>query len=129
MYIRGLVLPPFCLSFLSSLRNVLYSYPLQSRLSISDPPSFPSAQPSQAPCPRPALPSLPSQVLSLALPRVPWILILFPDRPLQVSIVTGGQEMRVESRVLIAGYGWGLRGGRGLDRRVIPRIDKAWYGI
>jgi hypothetical protein len=46
-----------------------------------------------------------------------------------VSIVMGGRGMRVESRALVAGYGWGLRGGRGLDRRAIPRMDKAWYGI
>jgi hypothetical protein len=46
-----------------------------------------------------------------------------------VSIVTGGQGMRVESRALVAGYGWGLRGGRGLNSRAIPRMDKAWYGI
>jgi hypothetical protein len=85
MYIRGLVLLPFCLSFLSSLRNVLYSYPIQSHLSISDSPFFPSAQPSQAPCPCPALPSLPSPVLALALPRVPWIRISFPDRPLHLK--------------------------------------------
>jgi hypothetical protein len=85
MYIRGLVLPPFCLSFLSSSRNVLYFYPIQPHLPLSLIPSpSPSVQPSQAPpCPRPALPSLPSQVPALALPRVPWTLISSPGRPLQ----------------------------------------------
>jgi hypothetical protein len=48
---------------------VLYSIQSHS-LSISDlQPSPPSVQPSRASCPRPALPSQPSQVHALALPR------------------------------------------------------------
>jgi hypothetical protein len=67
MYIRRFILPPFCLSFLSSLRNVLYFYPIQLLLSSPLVPSIPPpplsspakppvlVQPSQA-CPAKFLP-------------------------------------------------------------------------
>jgi hypothetical protein len=62
MYIRRFILPPFCLCFLSSSRNVLYFYPIQLLLSSSLVPSIPPLCPAQ-----PSLLSLPS----LAKPAQP----------------------------------------------------------
>jgi hypothetical protein len=87
--------PPTVLSFfLSSSRNVLYFYSIQLRLSLSLIPSLPtSVQPSQASCPCPALPSLPSQVHALALPRVPWTLIPLPVRLLHYVASLSSTEL------------------------------------
>jgi hypothetical protein len=63
MYIRRFILPPFCLSFLSSSCNVLYFYPIQLLLSSSLVPSIPPlclAQPSLLSLPSLAKPAQPS---------------------------------------------------------------------
>jgi hypothetical protein len=43
------------------------------------------------------------------------------------QVVMGRQGMTMESWELMAGYGWGLGGGSGLDGRMTCWTDKAWY--
>jgi hypothetical protein len=37
--------------------------------------------------------------------------------------------MRMESREPVAGYGWGLGAGGGLDGKTMHQMDKAWCGM